>query len=95
MSEFYNHPVMEPVRLLMERVLDFLPNVLLMFALLLVGGAFAWLARAAVRWTLQIASFDTFCQRSGIVEMLSKGGVRQTPSQLAGRVVHLWRSDFA
>ena len=87
MSEFYNHSVMEPVRLLMERVLEFLPNVLLMFALLLVGGAFAWLARAAVRWTLQIASFDTFCQRSGIGEMLSKGGVRQTPSQLAGRVV--------
>ena len=87
MYEFYNHPVMEPVRLLVERVLDFLPNVLLMIAILLVGGAFAWLARALVRWTLQIASFDVFCQRAGIGEMLSKGGVRLTPSQLAGRIV--------
>ena len=87
MSDFFNHPAMEPVRQLMERVLDFLPNVLVMIAILLVGGAFAWLARAAVRWSLQIASFDTFCQRSGVGEMLSKGGVRQTPSQLAGRIV--------
>lgn len=87
MSDFFNQPVMEPVRLLMERVVDFLPNVLLMIGILLVGGAFAWLVRGAVRWTLKIASFDSFCQRSGIGEMLSKGGVRQTPSQLAARIV--------
>ncbi|MGH9463847.1 MAG: mechanosensitive ion channel family protein [Vicinamibacteria bacterium] len=87
MSDVLNQPVMEPVRQLLARVLDFLPNVLLMIAILLVGGAFAWLVRAAVRWTLQIASFDTFCERSGIGEMLSKGGVQQTPSQLAARIV--------
>jgi Mechanosensitive ion channel, conserved TM helix len=87
MPEIYNHPVMEPVRLLVERVLDFLPNVLLMIAVLLVGGAFAWLVRGAVRWTLKFASFDTFCQRSGLGDMLARGGIRQTPSQLAGRIV--------
>ena len=87
MSDFLDHPVMEPVRQLVTRVLDFLPNVLLLIAILLVGGAFACLVRGAVRWTLQIASFDRFCQRSGIAEMLTRGGVRQTPSQLAARIV--------
>ncbi|MFQ5789032.1 MAG: hypothetical protein ACE5JI_01020 [Acidobacteriota bacterium] len=87
MWQFYDHPVMEPVRLFVERVLEFLPNVLLMVAVLLVGALVARISRAFVRRFLKLASFDAFCQRSGLGEMLTRGGVHQSPSDLAGRIV--------
>ncbi len=87
MSQLYNHPVMEPLRLFVERVLEFLPNVMLMLAVLLVGAVFARLMRALVRRFLKLASFDGFCQRSGLGEMLAKGGTRHSPSHIAGTIV--------
>jgi hypothetical protein len=78
---------MEPLRLFVERVLEFLPHVMLMLAVLLVGAVFARLMRALVRRFLKIASFDAFCQRSGLGEMLAKGGTRHSPSHIAGTVV--------
>ncbi len=88
LSQWYNRPVMEPVRLLVERVLEFLPNVILMIVLLVAGAVIARVLRALVHRFLKLTGFDTFCQRSGLGEMLTRGGVKQTPSQLAGRIVY-------
>jgi hypothetical protein len=87
MSDWYNSPVMEPVRLFLERVLQFLPNVLLMLAVLIVGLVLARVTSWLLRRLLELASFDKFCQRSGLGEMLAKGGARQTPSRLVGKIV--------
>jgi hypothetical protein len=35
-----------------------------------------------------MARFDKFCQRSGLGEMLTRGGVQQTPSELVGRILY-------
>ncbi len=88
LSQWYNHPVMEPVRLFVGRVLEFLPNVILMIVILAAGAVIAPIFRALVRRFLKLTGFDTFCQRTGLGEMLTRGGVKQTPSQLAGRIVY-------
>jgi hypothetical protein len=88
LSQWYNQPVMEPVRLFVERVLAFLPNVILMIAILAAGAVVARILRALVRRFLRLAGFDKFCQRSGVGEMLTRGGVQQTPSDLVGRILY-------
>jgi hypothetical protein len=79
---------MEPVRLFLERVLAFLPNVILMLVVLVAGAVIARLLRAFVRRFLKLAGFDKFCQRTGLGEMLARGGTQQTPSQIAGRIIY-------
>jgi hypothetical protein len=88
LTEWYRHPVMEPVRLFIERVLAFLPNVLLMLVVLALGAVVARLLRAFIRRFLKIAGFDKFCERSGITQMLARGGSRYTPSEITGRIVY-------
>lgn len=88
LSQWYNDPVMEPVRLFVERVLAFLPNVILMLVVLVTGAVIARVLRAIVRRFLKLAGFDRFCQRSGLGDMLARGGIRHTPSEVAGKVVY-------
>ena len=88
LTEWYRHPVMEPVRLFIERVLAFLPNVILMLVVLALGAVVARLLRAFVRRFMKMAGFDKFCDRSGVTEMLAKGGSRHTASEIAGRIVY-------
>lgn len=88
MPDWYNHPVMEPIRLFVDRVLEFLPNVLLMLAVLIFGAIFARLVRAFLRRFLRFAGFNTFSQRSGLGEVLTKGGVRLSPSDLVAKIVY-------
>jgi hypothetical protein len=79
---------MEPVRLFLEKVLAFLPNVILMLVVLALGAVVARLLRAFVRRFLKIAKFDRFCERSGVTHMLARGGSQYTPSDIAGRIVY-------
>jgi hypothetical protein len=88
LTEWYRHPVMEPVRLFIEKVLAFLPNMILMLLVLALGAVAARLLRAFVRRFLKIAGFDKFCERSGVTQMLAKGGSRYTPSEIAGRILY-------
>ena len=88
LSEWYRHPVMEPVRLFIEKVLAFLPNVIPMLVVLALGALVARLLRSFVRRFLRITGFDKFCERSGVTQMLAKGGSRYTPSEIAGRIAY-------
>lgn len=88
LSQWYNHPVMEPLRLFAGQVLTFLPNVLLMLVVLAAGAVVAKVLRALVRRFLKLAGFDKFCQRSGLGEMLTRGGVQLTPSDLVGKILY-------
>jgi hypothetical protein len=88
LSQWYDHPVMEPVRAFAAQVLAFLPNVILMLVVLAAGAVVARILRALVRRFLRVAGFDKFCQRSGLGEMLTRGGVRLTPSDLVGKILY-------
>ncbi len=88
LSQWYNRPVVEPVRLFVERVFEFLPNVILMIVILAAGAVVARIIRSLVRRFLKMAGFNKFCQRSGLGEMLARGGVQQTPSELVGRILY-------
>jgi hypothetical protein len=71
-----------------DHMLAFLPNVILMLAVLLAGAVVARILRVFVRRFLKPAAFDTFCQRSGLAEMMHRGGIGQSRSQVAGTVVY-------
>jgi hypothetical protein len=88
LSQWYDHPVMEPVRLFAGQVLAFLPNIILMFVVLVAGALTARILRALVRRFLRLAGFDKLCQRSGIGEILTRGGVQLTPSELVGKILY-------
>jgi hypothetical protein len=87
-SQWYNHPVLEPIRAFSAQVLAFLPNIILMLAVLAAGAVVARILRALVRRFLKLAGFDKFCQRAGLGEMLTRGGVRGTPSDLVGKILY-------
>jgi len=86
--QWYNHPVMEPVRRFANRVLEFLPNVILMIVVLVLGAVVARIVRFVTRRFLEIAGFDKFCERTGLCEMLSRGGIRHKPSHLVARILY-------
>jgi hypothetical protein len=79
---------MEPVRLFAVQVLAFLPNILLMLVVLAAGAIVARILRVLVRRILRLAGFDKFCQRSGLGDMLTRGGVQLSPSDLVGKILY-------
>lgn len=58
----------------------FVPNLLAMLVLLVVGLLVAGAVRFSVGFVLRRLVFDRFCERTGVSTVLQKGGIRAAPS---------------
>ena len=66
------------------KIAVFLPNLLFAVAIILLGWVVCNVIKRIVVRLLKLCQFDTLAERSGIKQILERGGVRQTASDIVG-----------
>jgi hypothetical protein len=69
------------------RLQAFAPNLVAMLLLLLAGFVLAGAARVSLAFVLPRLGIDRFAERTGLVEVVRKGGLAQSPSRVIAVVV--------
>jgi len=88
MNPFIERYFLEPGREFFQKLLQFLPNLFSFLIIIAVGIIIANILRLLCVRFLKIVQFDRGCERVGVDQMLKKGGLRDMPSHLTGRVVY-------
>ena len=77
----------EPFRGFVDKVLHFLPNLFAAVLILLLGLIVGWLTRMVLARLFNILKLDEFSERSGLKQMLGKGGLIVPLSALLARII--------
>jgi hypothetical protein len=80
--------VMEPVQAMWARVMGFLPTLVSVIIILIVGWLVATLIQKAVTRFLKLARLDTASEKSGIANILTKGDINYTLSEIIGILIY-------
>jgi len=83
----FERAIKEPFEGLYERILQFLPNFLTSLVLLIAGIILGCFFRLTFAKVLKAARVDRLSERSGINELLQKGGLKEPLSVLLSRIV--------
>ena len=86
MSATWTDILMSSFREVMQRLSVVAPRLLALLTLILVGWGVAAMARRLMVRLLHAADFDGRCGRWGLTASLARGGIRQPPTALMGRV---------
>lgn len=86
MSELWREAMIDAFRDTTKRIALFLPNLLAMMTLLMIGIVAGWIAKALLLRILRAFRFDPLCERWGLSQALAKAGVKRPASQLVGRL---------
>lgn len=78
--------IAEQLRMLSERIVQFLPHLLTAIVILIVGIIAGMVLKWLVSRILKGIGVDRFCARTGLPEMLKRGGVRDEVSALLGKM---------
>ena len=70
------------------RIVSFLPNILVMFLVVLIGVVLSSIARLILFWLLGLIKFDDMAEKWGVSQALAKGGVRSDPSRIVSSVAY-------
>lgn len=84
----WNMVVMEPVREVLTRVAGFLPKLIGVLIILIVGWIIAGLLRSLAIKVLKLIQLDTASEKSGLGDVLRRGGIRQTLSEVIGLLIY-------
>lgn len=87
MHETWTDILIASFREVVQRLTVVAPRLLALLTLVLVGWVVAAVARRLVARLLHAADFDGRCGRWGLTASLVRGGIRQPPTALVGRVV--------
>ncbi|NWF94258.1 MAG: hypothetical protein HXY46_15270 [Syntrophaceae bacterium] len=88
MGEIWQAAVVDSFNKFLEKVITFLPNLLAMLTILIVGFVIAWLVKRFVLRILNAVQFDRASQRWGLTHFLSKGSIRYSPALLLSRFLY-------
>ena len=80
--------VMEPVREMLTRIGGFLPSLAGVLVILIVGWIIAGLLKTLVIRVLKLIQLDTASEKAGLGDILRRGGIRNTVSELIGVLVY-------
>jgi hypothetical protein len=86
MMDFLNL-VLEPLRTVFGKFQAFLPNLLAMLVIFIIGFLVAWLARVLVVELLKGLKFDSWSDRMGVTTLMRKGRLWASPSLVLGAIV--------
>jgi Mechanosensitive ion channel, conserved TM helix len=87
MNNFFDRVIIEPFDRLLDRLLQFLPDIFIAI-LVLAAGIVLGLFLKSLSWRLfRAIRLDTIFERSGVVEMMRKGGVKEPVSHILARAV--------
>jgi len=93
MPSFIDKVIIEPLREVAQKVVAFLPSLLIGIVVFIIGLGFAWLVKAVVVKVIKLLKLDAAFARSGITEALNKMAVKDTPAKLIGRTF-FWLVTF-
>lgn len=79
--------IIEPFERFFEKVLQFLPNFLTSFILLIVGIILGIVLKGLFLRFFKAISLDKFADRTGVIELLKKGGIKDSVSVLISKVI--------
>jgi hypothetical protein len=86
MSEFLNL-ILEPLQDVFLKIKQFLPNLLAMLVILIIGILFARLLRAVLVRVLTVIKFDSWSDRMGVTTLMRKGDLWAKPSLALGSIL--------
>jgi small-conductance mechanosensitive channel len=87
MHEAWSDILVSAFREVVQRLALVTPRLLALLTLLAAGWIVAALARRLTVRILRVVDFDPRCARWGLTGSLARGGLRQAPSQLLGRLI--------
>lgn len=82
MGEIWKSAISESFNKFLTKVLTFLPNLLAMITILIVGFLVAWIFKILLLRFLKAIQFDRLSERWGLTHILSKGGMTYSPANL-------------
>lgn len=78
----------EPIREMLQRAGAFVPTLIGVLLILLLGWLIARLVGDLLGRALKAVQFDAIADKAGVAEMLAKGGVKATISELIGALAY-------
>lgn len=69
------------------KIAIFLPNIFFAIAIILFGWAICNVVKRIVVRLLKLCQFDTLAERAGIKQVLERGGIKQSASEILGLLV--------
>jgi len=85
MSEIWRSAIVASFDKFLGKVITFLPNLLAMITILIIGLITAWVIKTILLRFLKAIQFDRVSERWGLTHILSKGGVTYSPASLLSR----------
>jgi hypothetical protein len=80
--------IIEQFRSFLERVAGFLPNILIGIVLIILGLVVAWFLRVIITRAGQVLRLDHLSERSGLVQILHRSGIKEPFSRLLGKLIY-------
>ena len=85
MGEIWRTAITDSFNKFLGKVTTFLPNLLAMITILILGFFIAWIVKKLIFRFLKAIQFDKVSERWGLPHILSKGGVIYSPADLLSR----------
>ena len=85
MGEIWQSAIYDSFNKFLGKVITFLPNLLAMITILIIGFLIAWAIKILLLRFLKAIKFDRVSERWGLTHMLSKGGTSYSPANLLSR----------
>jgi len=87
MNNFLQRVIIEPFERFFEKVLQFLPDFLSAILIFAFGIVLGFILRAVSLRLFRTIKLDKFSERSGVVEIIQKGGIREPVSLILSRII--------
>ena len=87
MNNFLQRVIIEPFERFFEKALQFLPDFLSAILIFAFGIVLGFILRAVSLRLFRTIKLDKFSERSGVVEIIQKGGIREPVSLILSRII--------
>lgn len=87
MNSFLDRIIVEPFDRLLERLLQFLPDIFIAIIVFSAGILLGFILKALSTKIFEAVDIDKLLERSGVVEMMKKGGVKEPISLILARTI--------
>lgn len=87
MNNFLQRVIIEPFERFFEKVLQFLPDFLIAILIFALGIVLGFILRAVFLRLFRTIKLDKFSERSGMVEIIQKRGIKEPVSLILSRII--------
>jgi hypothetical protein len=84
----WNNLIVEPVRQMLTRIMNYLPVLAGALVILIVGWIVAKAIKRMVDWLLKTVRFDVLADKAGISEILRKGDLKISAREVVSSIVY-------